>query len=170
MKTSHPRTTARRIALGPLLALTFASAVAVENPAPHAGAPSIPAASLYKRLGGYDALAAMTDDLVGRVLADAQLAQLFEGLATESKGRFRQRVLDQLCAVSGGPCVYIGRDPAVDRPRRAITQSDWQAGLKALAGSLDRFKVPDRERDELLAAVSGLESEVVGESPATSRD
>lgn len=53
--------------------------------------------SLYKRLGGYDALAAVTDDFVGRLVGDKQLTRFFNGVSTDSRKRIRQLVLDQLC-------------------------------------------------------------------------
>ena len=65
--------------------------------------------SLYKRLGGYDALAAVTDDFIKGLATDKQLGRFFIGASTDSQKRIRQLVLDQLCAATGGPCYYIGR-------------------------------------------------------------
>ena len=60
--------------------------------------------SLYKRLGGYDALAAVTDDFIIRLATDKTLGRFFVGASDNSKMRIRQLVLDQLCAATGGPC------------------------------------------------------------------
>src|ERR1051326_9224907 len=62
--------------------------------------------SLYQRLGGYDALAAVVDDFVGRLVADKQFEKFFVGQSIDSKKRIRQHVLDQFCAATGGPCIY----------------------------------------------------------------
>jgi hemoglobin len=43
----------------------------------------------------------------------------------------------------------------------AITESDWQASVKHLVATLDKFKVPQKEKDEVLAAVSGLKADIV---------
>ena len=66
--------------------------------------------SLYKRLGGYDALAAVTDDFIGRLATDPKEGRFFVGLSTDSKVRVRQHVVDFLCVATGGPCKYTGRD------------------------------------------------------------
>src|ERR1051325_809584 len=66
--------------------------------------------SLYERVGGYNALAAVVDDFVGRLVADKQFEKFFVGHSTDSKKRIRQHILDQFCAATGGPCVYTGRD------------------------------------------------------------
>ena len=65
--------------------------------------------TLYKRLGGYDAIAAVTDDFIGRLAADKQLSRFLVGLSVDSQKKLRQHVVDQLCEATGGPCLYTGR-------------------------------------------------------------
>jgi len=69
--------------------------------------PSAPA--LYKRLGGYDTLAAIFDNVAPRMAGDSLFAPFFMGHATDSDLRQRQRALELLCQDSGGPCRYTGR-------------------------------------------------------------
>ena len=64
--------------------------------------------SLYKRLGGYDAIAAVTDDFIGRLVTNKDLSRFFVGLSDDSKTKVRQHIVDFLCNKSGGPCAYIG--------------------------------------------------------------
>jgi hemoglobin len=66
--------------------------------------------SLYTRLGGYDALAAVTKDFIGRLATDRQLAKFFTGLNDVSKARVEAHVIDFLCVATGGPCIYAGQD------------------------------------------------------------
>ena len=117
--------------------------------------------SLYQRLGGYDALAAVTDDFIGRLATNKQLTRFFGGLSDDSKGKLRQHVIDLLCQTTGGPCVYTGRDMKTSHKGLGITEADWEASVKDLNGTLDKFKVPKQERDEVLAAVSGLKKDIV---------
>src|SRR5437016_8596264 len=74
-----------------------------------AGSSQSQGASLYQRLGGYDALAAVTDDFIGRLIGDPQLTRFFTGFSTDSKVLIRQHIVDFLCAATGGPCKYHGR-------------------------------------------------------------
>src|SRR6266851_7683755 len=102
--------------------------------------------SLYKRVGGYDALAAVTDDFIGRMATDKALSRFFVGHSKDSLGRIRQLVVDQLCAATGGPCVYIGRDMKTSHAGLGITERDWDGSVKHLVGTLDKFAVPARRR------------------------
>jgi len=117
--------------------------------------------SLYKRLGGYDAIAAVTDDMLGRLIADPQLSKFFVGLNDVSKTRIRQHFVDFLCKATGGPCAYTGQDMKTAHAGLNITEADWAAAVKDLQATLDKFKVPDRERGEVLSAVSSLKPDIV---------
>ena len=44
----------------------------------------------------------------------------------------------------------------------SITESDWSSMVKYLVGTLDRFKVPEKEKSEVLTALSGLKGDIVG--------
>jgi hemoglobin len=68
---------------------------------------------------------------------------------------------DQLCAATGGPCVYIGRDMKTSHAGLAITEKDWDASVKHLAVPLDKFNVPAKEKDDVLGAVSSLKKDIV---------
>ncbi|HEX7530496.1 MAG TPA: group 1 truncated hemoglobin [Pyrinomonadaceae bacterium] len=117
--------------------------------------------SLYTRLGGYDAIAAVVDDFIGRLVADKRFSKFFVGHSEDSLKKIRMHVIDQLCAAAGGPCLYIGRDMKTSHHGLGITSDDWDASAKHLVESLDKFKVPQAEKDELLAFVSTLKKDIV---------
>jgi hemoglobin len=117
--------------------------------------------SLYKRLGGYDALAAVTDDFIGRLASDKSLGRFFAGHSTDSLNRIRQLIVDQLCAATGGPCKYVGRDMKTAHAGMGITEADWDASVKHLVATLDKFKVPQKEKDEVLGAISAMKNDIV---------
>ena len=117
--------------------------------------------SLYQRVGGYDAIAAVVDDFVGRLVSDKQFARFFEGHSTDSLKRIRQHIVDQFCAAAGGPCLYIGRDMKTSHQGLGITEAQWDAAAKHLIATLDKFKVPAKEKDELVAFVTTLKKDIV---------
>jgi hemoglobin len=120
-----------------------------------------PDKSLYQRVGGYDALAAVVDDFIGRLISDKRFEKFFAGFSNDSKKRIRQHILDQFCAATGGPCVYLGRDMKTTHGGLGITEADWDAAAKHLVSSLDKFKVPEKEKGELLAFVTSLKKDIV---------
>jgi len=119
-------------------------------------------ATLYKRLGGYDALAAVTDDFLERMASDPQLSRFLTGHNTDSLRRIREHIVDFLCQATGGPCAYHGQDMKTAHAGLKISEEDWQASVKDLTATLDKFKVPAQEKSEVLAAVSNLKNDIVG--------
>jgi len=82
-----------------------------------------PGTTLYERIGRYDAIASVVDDYLKGIRSDPQFAR-FAGRSTDSLVRARQLLKDQLCAMTGGPCVYVGRDMATAHGGLAITDAD----------------------------------------------
>src|SRR2546429_953542 len=117
--------------------------------------------SLYTRLGGYDAIALVVDDFITRLATDKRFEKFFTGFSDDSKKRLRQHILDQFCAAAGGPCVYTGREMRTSHKGLGITEADWDAAAKHLVEALDKYKVPDAEKNELLAFVVTQKKDIV---------
>ena len=118
--------------------------------------------TLYARLGGYDAIAAVSDDLVARLRADAQLGRFWAHRGEDGIRREKQLLVDFLCACAGGPLYYTGRDMATSHKGMGISESDWQILIGHLNATLDKFSVPAQERQEVLAFVNSTKADVVG--------
>ncbi|MDT5159097.1 MAG: hemoglobin [Acidobacteriota bacterium] len=117
--------------------------------------------SLYERLGGYNAVAAVVDDFVGKLITDKQFERFFVGHSTDSKKRIRQHIVDQFCAAAGGPCIYTGRTMKDSHAGLGITEAEWDAAAKHLVATLDKFKVGEQEKKDLLAFVGSLKNDIV---------
>ena len=149
----------RRVVLKSLLAAAVLTAALAG--AARAQDASMKQKSLYDRLGGYNAIAAVVDDFVGRLIADKQFERFFAGHSTDSKKRIRQHIVDQFCAAAGGPCVYTGRTMKDSHAGMGITEAEWDAAAKHLVATLDKLKVGEPEKKDLLAFVTGLKADIV---------
>jgi hemoglobin len=118
--------------------------------------------SLYTRLGGYDAIAAVVDSLLERMHGDPQLARFWTSpRSVDTNRRERQLAVDFIAAAAGGPTFYLGRDMKTSHAGMGITKSDYQALVRHTVAALDGFKVPDREKADVLAFLATLEPEIV---------
>jgi len=117
--------------------------------------------SLYKRLGGYDAIASIAHDYFGRIRSDPQFSRFTGGRSQDSLKRARQLLVEQFCALTGGPCVYIGRDMKTAHGGLGITKRDWDASMNHLVESIDRQKVRQKEKEEFLMIVAAYEKDIV---------
>lgn len=120
-----------------------------------------PEQMLYQRMGGYDAIAAITDDFLGRMRADPRFSRFAGGRSLDSRTRARQLTVDMLCQFAGGPCVYIGRPMKAAHAGLAITEADWEALIEHVRASLDQRKVPAKEKGEFLTLFSNIKKDIV---------
>ncbi len=125
--------------------------------------------SLYSRLGGYDAIAAVASDLLPRLMSDAQLGRFWQNRGEDGIRREKQLLIDFLCSSAGGPLYYTGRDMANSHKGMGISESDWAAFLSHLKATLDKFSLPDRERQEVLAFIDSTKSDIVEAQAKVSR-
>lgn len=117
--------------------------------------------TLYARLGGYDAIASIVDEFLQSLSSDPQMARYSAAMNLESRKRNRQLTLDYLCAASGGPTFYLGKDMKAAHAGLGISASDWKIAMDHVQRALLKFKVPEREGKELLALFSTLAEQIV---------
>ncbi|TPQ47713.1 group 1 truncated hemoglobin [Prosthecomicrobium hirschii] len=116
------------------------------------------AASLYTRLGGQDALVAVVDDFVANVAADKRINGFF---ARADIPRLKRRLVQQICAGTGGPCLYQGQDMKTAHAGMGIRKVHFTALVQDLQKTLRKFKVPMREQKELLAILGPMQKDIV---------
>lgn len=120
-----------------------------------------PQETLYRRLGGYDVIASVIEELLSRFRSDPCFARFGGGRSLDSIQRSRQLLIDQICSLAGGPCVYIGRDMKTSHAGLGITEAEWQANIHFASTALENHGVGPREREEFLAIFEKYKGEIV---------
>lgn len=114
--------------------------------------------SLYDRLGGKPAITAVVDQFVANVAADSRINARF---ATTDIPKLKGHLVDQICGATGGPCTYKGRDMKTTHAGMRITNDEFNALVQDLVAALDKFKVPLKEKNELLALLGPMKKDIV---------
>jgi hemoglobin len=122
--------------------------------------------SLYERLGGKPAITAVVDDFVGRVATDPRINGRF---AATDIPRLKTLLVEQICQASGGPCTYTGRSMKATHAGMGVSSADFDALVGDLVATLNKFKVPEREKNELLAALGPMKGDIVERPMASMR-
>jgi hemoglobin len=121
-------------------------------------APPAKKGELYDRLGGQAALVAVVDEFVARVGSDDRVKLRF--LNTDIP-RLKSLLVEFVCMATGGPCKYSGQDMQTSHGGMEVTDEEFGAIVEALSGALDKFKVPAKEKGELLGALGPLKPRIV---------
>jgi hemoglobin len=132
-----------------------------------AAADTLPAATLYDRLGGEAAIAAVVDTFVSLAAADAELNFTRQGTANEWEATpenvelLKTRLVQFVGSATGGPQIYEGRDMATVHTGMEITNEEFDRLAGHLGAALDAYAVPETEKTELFAIVETTRSAIV---------
>jgi hemoglobin len=120
--------------------------------------------SLYDRLGGVYSIATVVDDFIDRIMVDPRLnanPRVDEAHHRVSPAGFKYLVTEMVCWATGGPQQYTGRSMRDSHHHLMITADEWEAFLEDLQQTLDKFKVPQAEQEELKAIVDSTRTDIV---------
>ncbi len=142
-----------------LLVFAFALLSACAASAPK---PAQPAAkdALYRELGGMEGITRVVDLSLQRINSDARINTLF---AKTDHNDLRRLVIEQICEATGGPCKYTGRSMEEAHSGLNLTDKDFDAFVADLVGAMDDAKVPKATQKKLLALLSPMRPQVVGQ-------
>jgi len=119
---------------------------------------------LYDRLGGVYSIAAVVDDLIERLLVNDVLnanPAIKEARARVPKAGLKFHVTTLVCEATAGPCKYVGRTMKESHAKLNINEAQWQAMVADFRKTLDKFKVPAREQQELITIVDSTKKDIV---------
>lgn len=119
---------------------------------------------LYERLGGLYNIAAVVDDFIERLYIDKTLnanPAISKARSQLRKPGLKTHVTMLVCQVTGGPCKYVGKSMKESHAGFGITEKDWDAMVADFKVSLDKFKVPAPEQQELIGIVATTKPDIV---------
>ena len=113
---------------------------------------------LYKAFGEKPGLVALMDDFMVRLLADPRTGPHFK---PADQQRVKEQLVDQLCALSGGPCIYKGADMKSSHANLDIKKSDFHALVEVLQQSMDAKGIAFREQNKMLALLAPMNRDII---------
>jgi hemoglobin len=149
-----------RLALVAVLAMSLATPMAwsAQEGQTDKAKPANKGKSLYERLGGKAAITAVVDEFVARVAADTRINQFF---ANTDIPKLKMHLVNQICEASGGPCKYTGRSMKEAHEGMGVSAGDFNALVEDLVAALDKFKVGEKEKSELLSMLGPMQGDIV---------
>ena len=113
---------------------------------------------LYKAFGEKAGLVVLMDDFMTRLLADPRTGPHF---APSNQQRVKEQLVDQLCSLAGGPCVYKGADMKSSHANLEIKKSDFHALVEVLQSAMDAKGIPFKKQGEMLALLAPMNRDII---------
>lgn len=139
-------------------AITAGGGDPVEPAPPDEPAPPPAPKSLFERLGGLPAIEAVVGEFVTRTTTDPRIKERF---FNTDAANLKKLLVEFVCKATGGPCEYTGRDMVSSHGGMELVDEEFTALVEDLVAALDKFKVPEKEKGEILAALGPLKPQIV---------
>lgn len=119
---------------------------------------------LYERLGGLRGITVVVDDFVDRLVVNKTLNKnpaIKAGRVSSPAPYLKFQVAQLMCQVTGGPCQYAGKPMKESHAHLNITEKEWGVMAAEFKKSLDKYKVPAPEQQELFDIVGKTKADIV---------
>jgi hemoglobin len=113
---------------------------------------------LYKAFGEKAGLVSLMDDFMIRLVADPRTGPHFK---PANQQRIKEQLVDQFCALGGGPCEYKGADMKSSHANLDIRKSDFHALVEVLQQSMDAKGIPFGRQNEMLALLAPMHRDII---------
>ena len=113
--------------------------------------------SLYARMGGTPVMTKIVDDFVNEVTTSPKTKRSFEGIKLKA---LKESIVQQMCKISGGGCVYEGETMLNSHRDAKITEAEFDAFVGMFRATLNRY-LPTREKNELLKILAPMKRDIV---------
>lgn len=114
--------------------------------------------TLYDDLGGMPVIEKITDNFINEISYDQQIAQHFKDTKID---RFREKLIEQLCNVSDGPCQYSGDSMLDVHQKMNITETEFNRTVDLLVNAMNQAGVPHRVQNRLLARLAPMRPDII---------
>lgn len=114
--------------------------------------------TLYERLGGEKTVAQFVSETVDQSATDPSIKRSFDKVDLK---KLKVKVAEQICALTGGPCKYSGDSMKLAHQGLDITEADFYGFVEILRGALNRAKVSEGAKNELLRILAPMQRDVV---------
>jgi hemoglobin len=119
---------------------------------------SASAGTLYDDLGGNEGLTAIVGDALDASVTDPRTADKFDNIDI---ARLKQRIVDQVCELTGGPCHFHGISMKGAHAYLHLRDRHFNAQVEHLQDAMDRRGIPSRTQNRLLAILAPMHRDIV---------
>jgi hemoglobin len=114
--------------------------------------------TLYQRLGEKPGITRIIEETIRLIMQDDRVKDDFDNINLD---RLRGRLVDQICQLAHGPCVYKGQPMGPAHNGLDVTQAKFNAVAEDLQTAMEHTGIPYRTQNRLMALLAPMEREIV---------
>lgn len=117
-----------------------------------------PQKSLYEELGELPGITLLVDRFIEEIAADERIVTRFRDTNVE---RFRSKLIEQFCVLSGGPCEYTGKSMQIIHGGLMISEAEFNALVEDLISAMEQLSLNTSTQNRLLKQLAPLRAQII---------
>lgn len=122
------------------------------------GCAQTPSQSLYQQLGEKQGIEALAEQFLYEIAEREAIAKHFENSDLD---RFLNKLTEQLCQLSSGPCTYSGDSMQDVHAGMNITHAEFNQTVEALIAAMDNLDLPTTTQNRVLALLAPMHKDIM---------
>jgi hemoglobin len=115
--------------------------------------------TLYERLGGVERISQLAMDIVALHYINPLFKTRFEQV--KDRGQLERNISDFICAGTGGPQTYSGKDVLAAHKHMNIDEQELVAAIDDVMAAMTKNGYEQAEKNDILAILYSLKGDVV---------
>lgn len=147
-----------KMILGAVLALAAAAAAPGHAQPATVVYPTVSSPRVLEDFGGVAGIRALMEDFERELIATPATRPFF---ANRDNTALKARLVEQVCQILGGGCVYTGRTMADSHSGMGVTEAQFYALVEALQAAMERRGIPFASQNRLLAVLAPMHRDII---------
>jgi hemoglobin len=120
--------------------------------------PTVSGTRVLEDFGGLDGIRALMEDFERELIANAATQPFF---ANRDNTALKARLVEQVCQILNGGCVYVGRTMRDSHAGMGVNQAQFYALVEALQAAMERRRIPFASQNRLLAVLAPMHRDII---------
>jgi hemoglobin len=116
-------------------------------------------ASLYDRLGRFEGITRIVDDVMDAHLANPAIGTRFRN--ARDLPRAKRMAVEFFCAGTGGPQAYTGKNLAEAHRGMNIDEAEYMAAMDDILAALSKHRIDEATQNEVTAVLYSMKEQVL---------
>ena len=112
----------------------------------------------YQELGGKEGVEEIVDNFINEISFDKDIVKFFEGTDIN---RLREKLIEQFCHESGGPCEYTGDSMKDVHAGMQITKGEFNRVVELLQAAMDDAGTPQTAQNRLIRSLAPMRPDII---------
>jgi len=112
----------------------------------------------YQELGGKAGVEKIVDNFINEISFDQNIVKFFEGTDIN---RLREKLIEQFCHESGGPCEYTGDSMKDVHAGMDITKAEFNRVVELLQAAMDDAGTPQTAQNRLIRSLAPMRPDII---------